>query len=66
MEPDLLAAFEAGAALVQGGQMVAEAVSGIRTEPLRPSVDRYAWLFAGLETQQLTATRDACWRILGT
>jgi hypothetical protein len=66
MQPDHLAVFEAGAALVQGGQMVAEAVSGIRTEPVRPPVARYAWLFAGLDTQQLTATRDACWRILGT
>jgi len=66
LEPDLLAVFEAGIALVQGGQMVAEAVSGVRTEPVRPPVDRYAWLFAGLDTRQLTATRDACWRILET
>lgn len=66
VEPHLVAVFEAGAALVQGAPMVAEAVSGVRTEPVRPPVDRYAWLFAGLDTQQLTATRDACWRILGT
>jgi hypothetical protein len=65
VEPDLVAVFETGAALVQGAPMVAEAVSGIRTEPVQPPVDRYAWLFAGLDTQQLTATRDACWRIIG-
>jgi hypothetical protein len=46
--------------------MLAEAVSAIRTARVRPPADRYAWLFAGLETQQLTATRDACWQILGT
>jgi hypothetical protein len=66
MEPDLVAVFEAGATLVQTAPMVAEAVSAIRTTPVRPPVDRYAWLFAGLETQHLTATRDACWQILGT
>jgi hypothetical protein len=65
VEPDLVAVFEAGAALVQGAPMAAEIVSGIRTEPVRPPVDRYAWLFTGLDTEQLTATRDACWRILG-
>jgi hypothetical protein len=65
VEPDLLAVFEAGAALVQGAPMVAEAISSIRTEPVRPPVDRYAWLFAGLDTRQLNATRDACWRALG-
>jgi hypothetical protein len=44
--------------------MVAEAVSAIRTAPVRPPAERYAWLFAGLETEQLTATRDACWQLL--
>lgn len=66
VEPDLLAVFEAGAALVQGAPMVAEAIFNVRTEPVRPPVDRYAWLFAGLDTQQLAATRDGCWQILGT
>jgi hypothetical protein len=66
VEPDLVAAFETGAALVHGGQLVAEAVSGIRTEPVRPPADRYAWLFDGLDPQQLTRTRDACWQLLET
>jgi hypothetical protein len=66
VEPDLVAVFEAGTALVQSAPMVTEAVSAIRTAPVRPPVDRYAWLFAGLETRQLTATRDACWKILAT
>jgi hypothetical protein len=65
VDPDLVAVFEAGIALVQGAPMVAETVSSVYTEPVRPPVDRYAWLFAGLDTQQLTATRDACWRVLG-
>jgi hypothetical protein len=66
LEPDLLAVFEAGAALIHGAPMVAEIVSGIRTEPVHPSVNQYGWLFTGLDTGQLTATRDAGWRILGT
>jgi hypothetical protein len=65
LEPDVLATFEAGLTLVQSGQMVGEAVTGIRTEPARPPADRYAWLFAGLDDRQLTVTRDVCWRILG-
>lgn len=62
--PELFATFEAGAALVQGGQLVHDEVAGIRTQAVRPPVDRYAWLFAGLDDGQLTATRDACWQIL--
>ena len=65
VERDLLAVFEVGVTLVQGAPMVAEALSSIRTEPVPPPADRYTWLFAGLDTQQLTAARDACWRILG-
>jgi hypothetical protein len=60
---DLVAVLEAGVALVQGAPMVAEALSGIRSAPVRPSVDRYAWLFAGLDPEYLAAARDACWRI---
>jgi hypothetical protein len=63
VEPDLIAGFETGAALVQGAPMVAEALSGISTAAVRPPAQRYAWLFAGLDPGQLTATRDACWRI---
>jgi len=66
LEPDLLATFEAGVTLVHSGQMVGEAVTGIRSEPVRPPAHRYAWLFAGLDDRQLTTTRDACWRILGS
>jgi hypothetical protein len=66
VEPDLVPVFETGAALVQGAPMVAQALSGIRTAAVRPPADRYAWLFAGLDPQQLTATRDACWRIFET
>jgi hypothetical protein len=36
VDPDLVAVFEAGTALVQGAPMVAEAVSAIRTAPVRP------------------------------
>jgi hypothetical protein len=66
LEPDLVAGFETGAVIVQCAPMVAGALSGIRTAPVRPPADRYAWLFAGLEPGQLTATRDACWQIFGT
>lgn len=65
LEPDVLSTFEAGTTLVQSGQMVGEAVTGIRGEPVRPPAHRYAWLFAGLDARQLTVARDACWRILG-
>ncbi|MFF4875391.1 hypothetical protein [Micromonospora sp. NPDC000668] len=44
--------------------MVAEALSGIRDAPVRPSADRYVWLFAGLDAEYLAAAREACWRIL--
>jgi hypothetical protein len=62
---DLLAPFETGLTLVQVGPIVTDEVSSIRTQPVRPPVARYAWLFAGLDPDQLIATRDACWRILG-
>jgi hypothetical protein len=61
--PDLVPVFEAGVALVKGAPMVAEALSGIRSAPVRPPADRYAWLFAGLDPEYLAAARDACWRI---
>jgi hypothetical protein len=64
VEPDLIPAFEVGAALVQGAPMVAEAFS-VRSTPVRPPADRYAWLFAGLDPRQLGAARDGCWRMLG-
>lgn len=63
VEPSLLPAFETGAALVQGAPMVAEALAGIRSAPVRPPADRYAWLFTGLDRQQLAAARDSCWQI---
>lgn len=63
LEPDLIPVFEAGVALVQGAPMVAEALSGIRSAPVRPPAERYAWLFAGLDPEQLAAARDVCWRI---
>jgi hypothetical protein len=62
--PDLTPEFETGAVVVQCAPMVAEVFS-VRGAPVRPPADRYAWLFAGLDEQQLTAVRDACWRMLG-
>ncbi|WP_328414488.1 hypothetical protein OG470_20275 [Micromonospora sp. NBC_00389] len=63
VEPKLIPVLETGLALVKGGPMVAEALSGVPGSAVRPLADRYVWLFAGLEPEQLTAARDACWRI---
>jgi hypothetical protein len=63
VEPKLIPVLETGLALVKGGPMVAEALSGVPGSAVRPKADRYVWLFAGLERKHLTAARDACWRI---
>ncbi|WP_446219348.1 hypothetical protein [Micromonospora sp. IBHARD004] len=63
VETELVPVFETGLTLVKGGPMVAEPLSGIQSSAVRAPADRYAWLFAGLEPEQLAAARDACWRI---
>ncbi len=61
----LVATLETGVALTRGVPMMTGALAGIRTAPVRPAADRYAWLFAGLDSAELVAARDACWGLFG-
>jgi hypothetical protein len=62
---ELPPALVTGVTIVEGAQILVRALSGIRTAPVPPPADRYRWLFAGLDDEQLAATTEACWHLLG-